>query len=142
MAKIIKEILIMLLVCLAGLLLFAVILYEYVPNRKIVPEVAEYKESEKVQAIKADDIEKNNKQVVLTYKITSADLVNYKSTKKYVPGKSNPFAAASADPEAGSTDKKDLKSTNDDSSKNNSGKSSGSGSSDSNSSTSNNGDLK
>ena len=41
MAKIIKEIIIMLLTCLAGMLLFAVILYEYIPNRKVVPEIAQ-----------------------------------------------------------------------------------------------------
>ena len=42
MSKIIKEIIIMLLVCLVGMLLFSVIFYEYIPNRKIIPEVTQY----------------------------------------------------------------------------------------------------
>lgn len=49
MAKIIKEIIIMLLVALAGMLLFAVIFYEYIPNRKVVPEVIQYSASEKIK---------------------------------------------------------------------------------------------
>ena len=49
MAKIIKEIIIMLLTCLAGMLLFAVVLYEYIPNRKVVPEVAMYNASDKIK---------------------------------------------------------------------------------------------
>jgi len=58
MSKIIKEIIIMLLVALAGMLLFAVIFYEYIPNRKVVPEVAMYNASEKIKELKADDIDK------------------------------------------------------------------------------------
>ena len=49
MTKIIKEIIIMLLVALAGMLLFAVIFYEYIPNRKVVPEVSQYSASEKIK---------------------------------------------------------------------------------------------
>ena len=43
MAKnIIKEIIIMLLLCLAIILILGVILYEYVPSNKILPEEVSY----------------------------------------------------------------------------------------------------
>lgn len=97
MAKVIKEIIIMLLICLVGMLLFAVIFYEYIPNRKIVPEVTEYSASDKVQELLADNIDEEKSQVVLTYEVTSKDLNNYEATNEYVPGKANPFAAVPSD---------------------------------------------
>lgn len=100
MSKIFKETMIMLLTCLVGILLFAVVFYEYIPNRKIVPEVTQYEASEQVKQAIADDIDKRNDQVVLTYEVTSSDLNNYKYNKKYVAGKANPFAAVAQDPES------------------------------------------
>ena len=78
MSKIIKEIIIMLLVALAGMLLFAVIFYEYIPNRKVVPEVTQYSASEKIKELKADNIDKRDEQIIKTFKVTSSDLSNYK----------------------------------------------------------------
>lgn len=103
MAKFIKEAIIMLLVCILGILLFAVIFYEYIPNRKIVPEITMYSAPEKIQEQMADDIDKKKEQVVMTYEVTSSDLNNYKVTKEYVPGKSNPFASVAQDVETGAT---------------------------------------
>lgn len=100
MGNILKEITIMLLVCLVGILLFAVVFYEYIPNRKVVPEVTKYAASEQVQQALADDIDKRDDQIVLTYEVTSSDLNNYKNNKKYVPGKANPFASVSQDAES------------------------------------------
>jgi len=113
MTKIIKELIIMLLVCLVGMLLFAVVFYEYIPNRKIVPEVAKYEASEQVKEMLADTVDQQEtNKVVTTYSVTSSDLVNYKATKDYVPGKSNPFATVAEDPETGSTTKKSGNDTN------------------------------
>ena len=39
MAKVIKEIIIMLLICLISMLVLAVVLYDYIPNRKVVAEI-------------------------------------------------------------------------------------------------------
>ena len=103
MGKIIKEMMIMLLVCLLGILIFAVIFYEFIPNRKVVPEVNQYMASEQVKELMADDIDKRDDQVVLTYKVTSSDLNNYKVTKDYVPGKANPFGPVAQDPETNAT---------------------------------------
>ena len=103
MGKVIKEIMIMLLVCLLGMLLFAVAFYEFIPNRKVVPEVVNYEASEKIKELMADDIDQRDDQVVLNYKVTSSDLNNYKVTKDYVPGKANPFAPVAQDPETKAT---------------------------------------
>lgn len=95
MNKIIKEIIIMLLVCLATMLLLAILLYRYIPNRKAVPEVTTYVASEEIQAFLDDDVDSKDKQedVVLTYEVTASDLKNYQATEDYVPGKANPFGA-------------------------------------------------
>jgi hypothetical protein len=104
MLKAIKEIILMLLVCLAGILLFAVVFYEYIPSRKVVAEVATYEASEEVQGLLADNIDSEDNDVILTfesgtYEVTTSDLTHYKAIDRYIPGKSNPFATIS-----GSTD--------------------------------------
>ena len=106
MSNAIKEAIIMLLVCLAGMLLFAVVFYEFIPNRKVVPEVAKYEVTEQVQEMLADNVDQENNNVVKTYTVTASDLNNYEVKKDYVPGKANPFAAITEDPEVGSSEKK------------------------------------
>ena len=50
MAKtIIKEIIIMLLLCLAIILVLGVLLYEYVPSNKIIPEEVSYTTPQDIQ---------------------------------------------------------------------------------------------
>lgn len=94
MAKTIKEIILMLVVCLVTMLLLTIILYQYIPNRKVVPEIVKYAVTEEVQDLLEDDIDtkKDDENVILTYEVTSNDLNNYKNTNVYVPGKTNPFA--------------------------------------------------
>ena len=106
MTKIIKEMIIMLLVALACMLLFAVIFYEYIPNRKVVPEVLQYSASEKIKELKADNIDQRNEQVIKTFEVTSSDLSNYKVTNDYVAGKSDPFDPTKQSPDASSSTKK------------------------------------
>lgn len=122
MSKIIKEIIIMLLVCLVGMLLFSVIFYEYIPNRKIIPEVTQYSASDKIKEQMADDIDKKDDQIVKTFEVTSSDLNNFKVTKDYVAGKANPFAAVASDAESNATTSKS--SSNNNSSSSSSSKSS------------------
>ena len=81
----------MLLTCLAGMLLFAVIFYEFIPNKKVVPEIAKYNASEKIKELISDDIDKRNETIIKTFEVTSSDLTNYKIANDYVAGKSNPF---------------------------------------------------
>lgn len=112
MSKIIKEIIIMLLVCLVGMLLFSVIFYEYIPNRKIIPEVTQYSASDKIKEQMADDIDKKDDQIVKTFEVTSSDLNNFKVTKDYVAGKANPFAAVASDAESNATTSKSTSNNN------------------------------
>ena len=98
--KVIKEIMIMLLVCLVGILLFAVVFYEYIPSRKEVSEVAAYEPTSAVKEQLSDNIDQMDEQVILTfeqgdYEVTSTDLNRYKNKNIYVPGKANPFATVS-----------------------------------------------
>ena len=97
MTKVIKEIIIMLLVCLLTMLILAIALYRYIPNRKVVPGVVTYTASEDIQDLLDDNIDtKSDKDnVILTYEVTASDLSGYQSTNTYVPGKTNPFAPVS-----------------------------------------------
>ncbi len=124
MSKIIKEIIILLLVCLVGMLLFSVIFYEYIPNRKIVPEVTQYSASDKIKEQMADDIDKKDDQIVKTFEVTSSDLNNFKVTKDYVAGKANPFAAVASDAESNATTSKSTSNNNSSSSSSSSSNSS------------------
>ena len=91
--KVIKEIIIMLLLCLAISLILGVLLYEYVPSNKIIPEEVSYTTPADVQEElnKSENLE--NEQVILTYSIDATDLNNYERINSYVPGKTNPFSS-------------------------------------------------
>lgn len=97
MTKAIKEIIIMLLVCFITMLVLAIALYKFLPNKKSVPEITTYEVSEQVQDLLEDNIDQKSaeERVLLTYEVTSSDLSGYQVTNDYVPGKSNPFAEAS-----------------------------------------------
>ena len=91
--KVLKEVGIALLLCLAIILLLGVILYEYVPNNKVLPEKVAYvtPENVKEEINKSEGVDETS--VVLTYQIDATDLNNYKRINDYVPGKPNPFSS-------------------------------------------------
>lgn len=91
--KVIKEIIIMLLLYLAIILILGVLLYEYVPSNKIIPEEVSYTTPEEVkeELSKGENVE--DEQVILTYSIDATDLNNYERINSYVPGKTNPFSS-------------------------------------------------
>lgn len=95
MAKTIKEIIILLIACFLTMLLFAIALYQYIPSRKVVPEIAKYTATEEIQDLLEDNIDTKTDEddVILTYEVTASDLKTYQTKNVYVPGKSNPFAA-------------------------------------------------
>ncbi len=99
MEKAVKEITIMLLICLIAMLILAVVLYKYVPSRKVVPEVTTYAADEQTQDLLSDPIDQNGtaSDVILTYEVTEKDLGGYKGTQDYIPGKANPFAPSSGE---------------------------------------------
>lgn len=104
MAKnIIKEIIIMLLLTLAIILILGVLLYDFVPANKIIPEKVAYTTPEDVQKELQKDENVDDSQVVVTYKIDSTDLNNYKKIQEYVPGKKNPFESVQKETSTNST---------------------------------------
>ena len=97
MSKAIKEIIIMLLICLVAMLTLAIALYQYIPSKKNVPEVVQYEVSEQVQDLLEDNIDQKSEKdkVILTYEVTKGELSGYQTTNDYIPGKSNPFGDVS-----------------------------------------------
>ena len=74
------------------MLILAIVLYDYIPNRKEVAEVKVYETSAEMEALLADDIDSEEKAVVVTHEVTAKDLNTYEAKKQYIPGKANPFA--------------------------------------------------
>lgn len=94
MAKnIVKELIIILLLSLAIILILGILLYEYVPMSKIIPEPVSYTTPEEVQKELLASGGVDESQVVMTYQVDSTDLNNYKRTQDYKPGKANPFSS-------------------------------------------------
>lgn len=91
--NVLKEIIIMLLLCLAIILVLGVLLYEYVPSNKVTPEKVSYVPSEQVQKDLQETVSLEDSQVILTYEVNSSDLKNYERVKNYKPGKVNPFSS-------------------------------------------------
>lgn len=91
MKAVLKEITIILLLCLAICLVLAVIFYNYIPVNKVIPSNVEaYQTSETIKNEVNEEIVEYPKQNIV-FEITDSDLTLYKQTKSYVPGKSNPF---------------------------------------------------
>ena len=104
MAKnIIKEIIIVLLLAIVIILILGVILYEYIPANKIVPEKVSYTTPGSVQEELKNGEEIKEDEIVITYQIDSTDLKNYEKINEYVPGKKNPFEAVSENTEGNNT---------------------------------------
>lgn len=101
--NIIKEVIIILLLALAIILILGIMLYEYVPSNKIIPETIAYITPESVQQELQTSNEVDSTEVVITYQIDSTDLKNYQKINEYVPGKKNPFAVLPEDVEGNST---------------------------------------
>lgn len=96
MKSIIKEICIILLLCIAICLVLAVIFYDYIPTNKVVPSTVEaYKTSNTIKDEINQEIVDYPKQNI-TFEITDSDLTLHRQENSYDSGKANPFAPASA----------------------------------------------
>ena len=94
MAKnIVKEMIIILLLCLAIILILGILLYEYAPMSKTVPNPVSYTTPEEVQQELSSSSEVDNSQIIMTYEVDSTDLNNYERINDYQPGKANPFSS-------------------------------------------------
>ncbi len=89
---VIKEFMIILLMCIAVVLVLGVIFYGYIPNdaipSKIAYETPDAIKNELGQTEDGTTIERQN----IVYEITDSDLTQYKADKNYNPGKVDPFA--------------------------------------------------
>ena len=91
---ILREIIIILLLCLAIILILGILLYDYVPIAKVIPEEVSYTTPEEIQ--KEISQEDTVEPVIYTYKVQSEDLNNYKRIQEYQAGKANPFSDITA----------------------------------------------
>ncbi len=133
MAKsIIKEIIIVLLLCLAIMLILGILLYEYVPITKTLPNEVSYTTPENVKQELLSSSDVDDTQVIMTYEVNQEDLNNYRRVQDYVPGKANPFSSYE------STDTNNDNNSSSNNNNNSSSNNSNGGSSSSSSSTSNN----
>ena len=95
MKSILKEIIIILLLCLTICLVLGVIFYDYIPTNKVVPSTVEaYKTSNTKKDEISQEIVDYPKQNI-TLEITDSDLNMYKKDNSYSSGKANPFAPSS-----------------------------------------------
>lgn len=94
MAKtVIKELIIVLLLCLAIILILGILMYEYVPITKTIPNQVSYTTPQDAKEELQAASEISEDQIVMTYEVNSSDLNNYKRTQDYKPGKANPFSS-------------------------------------------------
>lgn len=100
--SIIKEIIIMLLLCVAILLILGVLFYDYIPSNKVVPSKIAYSTPENIQEEINEEVIEANKTKI-TYEVTDADLNIYKQSNSYVPGKRDPFSMESTQAEGGTS---------------------------------------
>lgn len=89
--SVIKEIIIMLLLCVAIVLILGILFYDYIPTNKIVPTKEAYTTPETVKVEINEQITEIEKTEI-SYEITGSDLNLYKQSSSYKPGKANPFA--------------------------------------------------
>lgn len=107
--NIIKEIIVILLLTLAIILVLGVILYEYVPANKIVPEKISYTTPEDVKSELETDVDEGEEELYVDYHIDSTQINNYKKIQEYVPGRKNPFETVKEKEENASTTEGEIK---------------------------------
>ena len=91
--NVLREIIILLLLTLAIILLLGVLLYEYVPMNKVIPETVTYTATDETRKAIEEQSAQDDGTVVLSYEVTSTDLKNYKKVNDYKAGRKNPFSS-------------------------------------------------
>lgn len=94
--SILKEVFIMLLLCVAIVLILGVIFYDSIPSNKVVPnKLSAYTTPENIQSEIEETITEMNK-VEVSYEITDSDLSLYRQTHVYTSQKPDPFSASTS----------------------------------------------
>ena len=89
--SIVKEIFIMLLLCVAIILVLGILFYDYIPANKVIPTKEAYTTSDEVKTEIEEEVTEMKKTEV-SYEITDSNLNLYKQTSSYKPGKPDPFS--------------------------------------------------
>lgn len=92
---VLKEVIIVLVLCIAILLVLSVLFYDYNPVSKVVPNKVAYSTPNDI----VEDLQEENSVEEITvenkiYTIEGSDLNIYKKSNSYTPGKANPFASS------------------------------------------------
>ena len=111
MKSVLKEIIIILLLCCAICLILGVVFYDYIPTNKVIPSTVEpYTTSNTIKEEINQEITEFQKQTIVM-EITDSDLKIHKQERSYDSGKINPFAKSSSG--TTNTEKGDKKTTGD-----------------------------
>lgn len=105
MKSILKEIIIILILCVVILLILGVIFYDYIPTNKVVPSTVEaYQTSNTIKdEISQNVADYNTASTTIVKEITESQLEFDKKNKSYDQGKVNPFANTSASADGNTT---------------------------------------
>ena len=94
--SVIKEIFIMLLLCIAIVLILGVIFYNYIPTNKAIPnKLAEYTTPENIKT-EINQLTAETEKQEISYEIDGTDLKLFRQTHGYTTGKVNPFSASTS----------------------------------------------
>lgn len=97
--SIIKETIIVLLLCAIILFILGVLFYDYNPINKVVPNKIAYSVPENIKNELEENVENTLSVDNKVYTIEGSDLNIYKKSKAYNPSKENPFASTSSESE-------------------------------------------
>ena len=95
MKNFLKELMITILLCIALVLILAVIFYDYIPINKTIPEPVEYTTPASLSEVKEElnkAVQNEEERIIVTYEIDDSDLSGYKKQGSYKEGKVDPFS--------------------------------------------------
>ena len=95
MKNFLKELMITILLCIALVLILAVIFYDYIPINKTIPEPVEYTMPASLSEVKEElnkAVQNEEERIIVTYEIDDSDLSGYKKQGSYKEGKVDPFS--------------------------------------------------
>lgn len=91
--SILKEIIIVLLLCAVILFVLGILFYDYNPINKVVPNKIAYSVPENIKNELEENVQNTLSVENKVYTIEGSDLNIYKKSKTYNPSKENPFAS-------------------------------------------------
>lgn len=95
--SIIKETIIVLLLCAIILFVLGILFYDYNPINKVVPNKIAYSAPENIKNELEENVQNTLSVENKIYTVEGSDLNVYKKSKTYNPSKENPFASTSSE---------------------------------------------